>query len=223
MLPPDPHGAVMTFQTRCNNNLAIDHADPNYFASSALDQPTVTVWDRRAVSRHSSSKMYVDSVEAGEVPYGCVLKVNNVINPRGGAYIRSLRYCRDQGGLLAVLSSAGELQVLYTEREFMEPESENDVEDTPEMLEIRRSYPVQYPYFDDNFGCQHDDRVISSDWATLGSPDLLPRLVTRRGNQKLEVMLMPTNTQHLAFDLINFSAKARREWRQCKCVSSINY
>jgi hypothetical protein len=122
-----------------------------------------------------------------------------------------------------VLSSAGELQVLCTEKEFVEPGSENDMSDTPELLEIRRSYPLQYPYFDDSFGCQHDDRVVSSDWVTLRSPDLLPRLVTRRGNQKLEVMLMPTSMQHLAFDFINFSAKARRELHQCHSNSRKNY
>jgi WD repeat-containing protein mio len=177
------------------------------------------VWDRRAVSRQSSSRMYIDSVEAGDVPYGGVLKANNVVNPRGGTYIRSLRYCRDKGGLLAVLSSSGELQVLCTEREFVEPGSENDAGNSPELLEIRRSYPLQYPYFDDSFGYQYDDRVVSSDWVTLRSPNLLPRLVTRRCNQKLEVLLMPTTTQHLGFDLINFSAKAKRELRQYQRTS----
>jgi WD repeat-containing protein mio len=209
----DPHSVVMTFQTRCNNNIAIDHADPNYFASSALDYqyPTVMIWDRRAASRQSASKMYLDSVEAGEVPYGCVLKLNNVIESRNQASIRTLRYCRDQRGLLAVLSTAGELQVLCTEREYVEPFSENDVEDTPELLEVRRTYPLQYPYFDDNFGCSHDERVVSSDWATLGSSDVVPRLVTRRGNSKLDVMLLPTTTQHVAFTLTSFSGKSKRE------------
>src|SRR5277367_6467139 len=132
----DPHGAVISFQTRCNNNIAIDHADPNYFASSTLDYqyPTVMIWDRRAASRQSASKMYLDSVESGEVPFGCALKVNNVIESRNQTSIRTLRYCRDQRGLLAVLSTAGELQVLCTEREFVEPTSENDIEDTPELL-----------------------------------------------------------------------------------------
>jgi len=215
MLPPDPHGAVITFQTRCNNNIAIDHADPNYFASSTLDYqyPTVMIWDRRAASRNSASKMYQDSVEAGEVPFGCALKVNNVIESRNQTSIRTLRYCHDQRGLLAVLSTAGELQVLCTEKEFVEPSSENDVEDTPELLEVRRSYPLQYPYFDDNFGCPHDDRVVSSDWATLGSPDVVPRLVTRRGNQRLDVMMLPATMHHVAFTLVNFSGKAKREPR----------
>jgi WD repeat-containing protein mio len=169
------------------------------------------VWDRRATSRQSASKMYLDSIENGEVPFGCALKLNHVINHRNGSYIRSLRYCRDQPGLLAVLSSAGELQVFCTQREFVEPFSENDVDGTPELLEVRKSYPIQYPFFDENFGCPHDQRVVSSDWAALGSPELQPRVVTRRWNQKLEVMLMPTTTQHHTFDLINFPAKARRE------------
>lgn len=207
----DPHMGVVTFQTRCNNNLAIDHADPNYFASSALDQPGVMIWDRRATSRQAASKIYLESVDGGELPFGCTLKLNNVINPVSGVYIRSLRYCRDRPGLLAVLSSAGELQVLEIEKEFVESPSENDLDESPEMLLVKQSHPLQYPFFDKNFGCSHDDRVVSSDWATLGSPDLQPRVVTRRCNQKLEVLLMPMTTQHLAFDLINFPARARRE------------
>jgi WD repeat-containing protein mio len=206
----------MTFQTRCNNNIAIDHADPNYFASSTLDYqlPTVMVWDRRASSRHSVSKMYLDSVEAGEVPFGCVLKLNNVVEPRNQTSIRTLRYCRDHRGLLAVLSTAGELQVLWTEREYVEPYSENDVENSPELLEVRRAYPLQWPYWDEVLGCPHDERVVSSDWATLGSADVVPRLVTRRGNSKMDVMLLPPTTQHAAFDLTNFSGKAKRELLQ---------
>jgi WD40 repeat protein len=205
---PDPHGAVASFQTRCNNNLAIDHADPNYFASTALDQPSVMIWDRRATSRQSASKMYLEAVDDGEVPFGCALKLKSAIDSRNGANIRSLRYCRDRRGYLAVLSSAGELQVLCTQREYVEPLSESDVDESPELLEVKTSHTLQHPYFDENFNCRYDDRIGSSDWASLGSPDFQPRLITRRCNQKIEVMLMPTAAQHLAFDLINFSAKA---------------
>ncbi|CRK22686.1 hypothetical protein BN1708_003619, partial [Verticillium longisporum] len=52
----DPSTAKLQFSTRCNNNLAID-PDPNYFASSALDQPGVLVWDRRATSRAVASPL----------------------------------------------------------------------------------------------------------------------------------------------------------------------
>lgn len=206
----DPHGAVITFQTRCNNNLAVDHADPNYFASSALDQPGVMVWDRRAASRQTASKMYLDSVDAGEVPWGCALKLNSVIDPRKDAFIRSLRYCRDRRGILGVLSSAGEMQLLYTEKEYLEPTVENDVDGSPELLEVRRSHDLQYPYYNDDFGYSYEDRIVSFDWMTLGSSEFQPRILTRRCNQDLEVMLLPSNSQHLHFDLLDFSSKSKR-------------
>jgi WD repeat-containing protein mio len=205
----DPGGAVITFQTRCNNNLAIDHTDTNYFASSALDQPGVMIWDRRASSRHSASKMYLDSVDSGDVPFGCALKISKAIDPRNGSYIRSIRYCRDQRGLLAVLSSAGELQAFSIQKEYVEQIPENDVEGSPELLQVRRSHPLQYPCFHENFPYPHDERVISFDWMTLKSPFFQPRIVVKRSNQKQDVILKPTTIQHFAFDLINFSGPVR--------------
>lgn len=205
----DPHSAVVTFQTRCNNNLGIDHADSNYFASSALDGPTVMVWDRRASSRQSCSKMYLESIDAQEVPFGCALRIDKAIDTQQNGYIRSLRYCRDKRGHLGILSSSGELQVLCTDTEYVDPIPENDIEGTPELLEIKRSHPLRYPFYDESFGYHVDDRVVSFDWITLGSEEFQPRVVTRNCRQAIDVKLMPNTAQHLAFDFINFSGSAR--------------
>jgi WD40 repeat protein len=204
----DPGGAVITFQTRCNNNIAIDHADTNYFASSALDQPTVMVWDRRATSRQTASRMYLESVDAGDMTFGGVMRIGHAINANNNAYIRSLRYCHDRPGHLAVLSSAGELQLYRTEHEYADPSFEDDL-DSPELLQVRQSHTIQYPFFDKNFGGSPDDRIVSSDWVALGSSELQPRLVARRNNATLEVLLAPTTIQHVAYGLIQFSAQAK--------------
>ncbi|OBT78412.1 hypothetical protein VF21_02154 [Pseudogymnoascus sp. 05NY08] len=209
----DPNGAVISFQTRCNNNLAIDHRDPNYFASSSLDSPAIMIWDRRATSRQVASKMYNDTVDSSDVPWGCALKLNRVIDPKYDTNIRSLRYCRDQRGLLAVLSSAGELQLICTEKEHIEPMSENDTEGSPELLEVKRSHDLQYPYFNEDFGYSHDDRIVSFDWVTLGSSYYQPRVITRRSNHKMGVILKPSMSRNLVLDLMDFSSRAKHTSR----------
>ncbi|KAI9740633.1 MAG: hypothetical protein M1818_004597 [Claussenomyces sp. TS43310] len=204
----DPHGAVITFQTRCNNNLAIDHADPNYFVSSALDHPGLLVWDRRATSRQAASPMYLESVDASDVPWGCVLKLNRVIDPGRDSYIRGLRYCRDQRGLLGVMSNSGELQILQLRKEYIEPVPEIPVQDSPELLEVRRSYDIKYPYFHQSSPSKPEDRVVSFDWMTFGSNEIQPRLVTRNYDQKLAVELLPLRVQHALFGFLNISSNA---------------
>jgi WD repeat-containing protein mio len=205
----DPVGSVVAYRTRCNNNLAINHADTNYFASSALDQPAVMIWDRRASSRQFASKMYLDRVDAGEIPFGCALKISRAIDPRNSSYIRSIRYCRDQPGLLAVLSSSGELQAFSTQREYAGSLPENDVDGGPELLQVARSHPLQYPYFHENFPYSHNERIVSFDWINLRSSFFQPRIIARRSNQRQDIILKPATIQHFAFDLINFSGPVR--------------
>ena len=77
--------------------------------------------------------MYVDSVDREEVPWGAVLKLDRAIDADKNTYIRQLRYSRDQRGTLAILSSAGQLQVLQTKKEYMEPV--HDIIGSPELLE----------------------------------------------------------------------------------------
>lgn len=168
------------------------------------------IWDRRATSRQVSSKMYTDSIDSGDMPWGCALKLNRVIDPQYETNIRSLRYCRDQRGLLGVLSSAGELQLICTDKEYIEPATESNVEGSPELLEVRKSHDLSYPYFNENFGYSHDDRIVSFDWVPLGSSFYQPRVITRRSNHAVGVILKPSTSQNLALDLLDFSSKATR-------------
>jgi hypothetical protein len=202
---------VITFQTRCNNNLAIDYADPNYFASSSLDQPGLVVWDRRVAGRSAASPMYLESIDQEEVPWGAVLKLDRAIYAEKNVYIRQLRYCRDQRGTLGVLSSAGQLQVFQTNKEYVEAGSQNDVRGSPQLLEVKKSYDLEYPYFDPDHKRKVEDRIVSFDWITLGTTGLPARVVALRANSAFEVMQMPVDTAGQLSKLIPWKPPHRRK------------
>ncbi|RYP63615.1 hypothetical protein DL770_009348 [Monosporascus sp. CRB-9-2] len=204
----DPAGGVINFQTKCNNNLAIDYADQNYFASSSLDQPGVLIWDRRATSRPSASPLYLDAVDNEELPWGAGLKIDRATDVDPVRFqdryslIRSLRFSRDQRGLLAVLSRTGQLKVFETRKEFTSPQAESP--HNPELLKVRRSYELARSYeFDlsDHSSRRKDDRadsIVSFDWVNLSSPVLSPRAVVLRANGSFDILEKPSYTsQHL--------------------------
>ena len=143
----DSNSTVINFPTRANNNITIDNNDTNYFASSSLDQPGLVVWDRRASDRSAVSHMYLESFDQEEIPWGAALKLDRAIDVEKNVYIKQLRYSREQRGALGVLSSAGQLQILQTKREFVEPDSVSDGS-SPELLEVKKSFDLEYPYFD---------------------------------------------------------------------------
>ncbi|CAD6442718.1 7621c237-80b6-46d4-b0cd-f253746b7def [Sclerotinia trifoliorum] len=195
----DPSGGVITFQTKCNNNLTIDYSDPNYFASSSLDQPGVMVWDRRVSTRATASPMYLDAFDNDGYAWGAALQLKKVISTdKQGSYIKSLRYCREQRGTLGVLSNTGQLQILKTNKEYYDPGSEDDVKGSPELLQVSRSSDLEYPYFDTDRGRKQEDRIVSFDWLTLGTTDLQPRVVALRASGSLEIMQTPpTSTDQM--------------------------
>ncbi|KAH6850264.1 hypothetical protein B0I37DRAFT_109860 [Chaetomium sp. MPI-CAGE-AT-0009] len=196
-------GPVAQFQTKCCNNLAIDYADQNYFASSALDIPGVMIWDRRATSRHNANQSYNDALEQDGLPWGGALwldrAVQNETNPSdsGDSFIRALRFCRDHAGLLGVLSRTGQLRVLSTRREHVEDDV--SVDGSPELLEVRRSYELDPLYTEPN---RKNDKIISFDWITMSSPVLQPRALVLRASGALEVLQKPSFTSEHPFKLI---------------------
>ncbi|RWA12157.1 hypothetical protein EKO27_g2955 [Xylaria grammica] len=173
----DPNGAVINYQTKCNNNLAIDYVDSNYFASSSLDRPGIVIWDRRATSsRHSSSPSYLEVVDTDGLPWGAALSLDRAIDinpsnvPDRGSLVRSIRFCRDHRGLLAVLSRTGQLRVLETTKEFVS--MDRHYEKSPELLEARNSYELDMSF---TKGDRKHDQIVSFDWVTLNSPTVTPR------------------------------------------------
>lgn len=206
----DSNPAVINYQTKCNNNLAIDYADPNYFASTSLDQPAVFVWDRRASSRPSSSQVYLEAVDNDGLPWGAALRLDQGIDVQPEQFadkhslIRSLRFCRDQRGLLAVLSRTGQLKVLDTQKEFTT--SEMEYEGSPELLEVRRSYELDLGF------SQHDkknDRIVSFDWVTLDSPILTPRVIVLRANGSFDILEKPSYTSEHMYKMVPWQSPHR--------------
>ncbi|KAI1374582.1 hypothetical protein F4677DRAFT_425514 [Hypoxylon crocopeplum] len=205
----DPHGAVINYQTKCNNNLAIDYADQNYFASSSLDKPGLVIWDRRATSRPSSSRFYLDAVDTDDLPWGAALNIDKAIDVKDanfqdrGSLIRSLRFCRDRSGLIAVLSRTGQLKVLDTRKEYIP--AEVLPKDSPEVLEVRRSYELDMSYAKD----RKDDKIVSFDWLNLDSPALTPRAIVLRANGAFDILEKPSYTSEHLYKMIPWRAPHR--------------
>ncbi|KAH6682042.1 hypothetical protein B0J14DRAFT_577770 [Halenospora varia] len=208
----DPNSSVITFQTRCCNNLAIDFADTNYFASSSLDQPALYVWDRRAASRSIASPLYLEAIDQDDVPWGGALKLNSAIltEPGMNIHIKQIRYSREHRGTLGVLSSAGQLQIYRTRKEFVEPGSADDVGGSPELLEVKKSHDLEYPCFDPDHKRDPKERIVSFDWMNLGTQDLEPRVVVLRANGNLEVLQMPSATSNQLSQLIPWAPPRHR-------------
>lgn len=228
LVTQDPNG-VLTFHTKCNNNLAIDFADQNYFASSALDHPGVMIWDRRATSRPVASHTYAQAVEEDELPWGGALRLDTVVDTDSEssmaedkhALIRSLRYCRDHRGLLAVLSRTGQLKVLETNKEL--PSSDAVPHEGPELLKVQRSHEMDVSYRDNS---RKNDRIVSFDWVTLGSPALRPRLLVLRANGGFDILEQSSRTADHIFKLVPWQAPHRGlegSWQTPRCEFYYEY
>ncbi|KAI0419944.1 hypothetical protein F5X98DRAFT_383613 [Xylaria grammica] len=207
----DPNGAVINYQTKCNNNLAIDYVDSNYFASSSLDRPGIVIWDRRATSsRHSSSPSYLDAVDTDGLPWGAVLSLDKAIDinpsnvPDRGSLVRSIRFCRDHRGLLAVLSRTGQLRVLETTKEFVS--MDRHYEKSPELLEARNSYELDMSF---TKGDRKHDQIVSFDWVTLNSPTVTPRALVLRASGAYEILEKPSYTSDHIYKMVPWKAPHR--------------
>ncbi|KAI0527792.1 hypothetical protein F5B22DRAFT_4429 [Xylaria bambusicola] len=207
----DPNGAVVNYQTKCNNNIAIDYVDCNYFASSSLDRPGIVIWDRRATSsRHTSSPSYLDAVDTSGLPWGAALSLDRAIDinpgnaPDRGSLIRSIRFCRDRRGLLAVLSRTGQLRVLETTKEFVS--MDHQYEKSPELLEARSSYELDMSFTKGN---RKQDHIVSFDWVTLNSSTLTPRALVLRASGAYEILEKPSHTSDHIYKMVPWQAPYR--------------
>ncbi|KAH9898885.1 WD repeat domain-containing protein [Xylariomycetidae sp. FL2044] len=205
----DPHNGVINYHTKCNNNLAIDYCDQNYFASSSLDKPGVVIWDRRAMARPTSSPSYLEAIDTEMLPWGAALGLHRAIElgpnaSERGSLIRSLRYCRDHRGLLAVLSRTGQLRVFDNQKEYTPPDMK--LEGSPELLETRRSYEFDMDYARDD---RKSRQIVSFDWVTFDSPALTPRAVVLRANGTFDILEKPSYTAEHVFKMVPWQAPYR--------------
>lgn len=193
-----------------NNNIAIDYADQNYFASSALDHPGVVIWDRRATSRPSSSQVYLDAIDKDGLPWGAALKIDNAVDmdldhvEERNSLIRSVRFCRDRRGLLAVLSRTGQLRVTDTQKEYTNQEV--DSENSPELLEARKSHELDMDYASRD---RRNERIVSFDWVNLDSPALTPRALVLRSSGAFDILEVPHYTTDHIYKMVPWQAPYR--------------
>lgn len=170
------------------------------------------IWDRRASSRPLASHTYLQAVEEDDLPWGGALRLDQVIETDSDpliaegkhSLIRSLRYCRDRRGLLAALSPTGQLKVLETTRETQP--SGTAPHQGPELLQVQRSHDMDVSY---RVSSRRNDRIVSFDWITLGSPALRSRMLVLRANGSFDVLEQPSRTSDYIFDFVPWRAPHR--------------
>lgn len=154
----------------------------------------------------------MQAVDEDDLPWGGALRLDKVIetdsDPFGAegkhSLIRSLRYCRDHRGLLAVLSRAGQLRVLETNKE--RPSASATGSDNPELLQVRKSHEMDTSYADTS---RKANRIVSFDWITLGSSVLRPRLLVLRADGSFEILEQPSHTSDHVFKMVPWQAPHR--------------
>jgi hypothetical protein len=112
---------------------------------------------------------------------------------------------------LGVLSGAGQLQVFKTSKEYVEPGSLNDNFESPELLEVRKSYDLQWPFNKQDHEQKYDDRIVSFDWINMGTSDVPGRVVALRAHGSFEIIGMPAPTAGLLANVIPWKPPQRRK------------
>lgn len=168
------------------------------------------VWDRRATQRLNASPVYLDAIDQDDVPWGGALRLDHAMHTEAApvsdrhSLIRSLRFCRDHSGMLAVLSRTGQLKLLSAKREHVEPDL--DLQRSPELLEVRKSYEMDPMYADP---ARKNDRIVSFDWVTLNSPVLQPRLLVLRAGGAFDILEKPSFTATHPFKMVPWQSPHR--------------
>lgn len=138
--------------------------------------------------------MYKESVENEELPWGAGLKLDTVIESEKNVFIKQLRFSREQRGALGALSTGGQLSILQTRKEYIEPGSSNDIQGSPQLLEVASSYDLENPYLDQYSKRRGDQKIVSFDWLNTDSPIVPSRVVALRANGEFEILQMPAST-----------------------------
>jgi hypothetical protein len=170
------------------------------------------VWDRRCTSRSVASHSYLQAVDEDSLPWGGALRLDSVVQTNSDpslvdskhSLIRSLRYCRDHRGLLAVLSRTGQLRVLETNKEISA--AGISTYEGPELLQVEKSHEMAISYPDNS---RKSNRIASFDWVTLSSPALRPRLLVLRENGGFDILEQPSHAADHAFKLVQWQAPHR--------------
>jgi WD repeat-containing protein mio len=120
------------------------------------------------------------------------------------SFVRSLRFCRDQPGLLAVLSRTGQLKVFSTKTEYERPERR--AEDGPQLREVQRSDELDPQYAETG---RKNDRIVAIDWVTLQSPLLRPRMLVLRASGAFDILEKPSQISEYLYNLVPWQSPYR--------------
>jgi hypothetical protein len=156
--------------------------------------------------------MYADAVDKGDVPAGGALRLNRAMDMETDpmsmdskdSFIRSIRFSRNQPGMLAVLSRTGQLKVMSTKREH--PETITDFSDSPQLLEVSKSHELDPRYSDQS---RKNDKIVSFDWITLTSCVPRPRVMVLRANGAFDVLEKPSFTSEYMYKVVPWQAPYR--------------
>ncbi|KAH0541357.1 hypothetical protein FGG08_004195 [Glutinoglossum americanum] len=203
----------LQFNTKCVHNLSIDARDPNYFASCAVGEQIVCVWDRRGSPHQTGSPFLPTPANAVAIDQpGHILSYTDCVDDYKPSYkpsIWSVRYCGSKRGTFGVLTSTGQLRVFETKQEYS-PSSHGGhmagsilrrqgpgvqhatVTEGPKLLRTKRTRDIELPFYDQNRGRPESERIVSFDFMVSGNPNDGHRAITYRADGRIAIFpLLP--------------------------------
>ena len=203
----------MQYITKCVHNLSVDARDPNYFASCAIGEQAVCVWDRRGSPHQTGSSFIPPPVNAVTVDQPShILSYANCVDdykPSHKSSIWSVRYCGSKRGTFGVLTSTGQLRIIETKQEYSAPTHSGGmsssvirrqgasaqsvtVAEGPKLLRTKRIRDIELPFYDQTRGRPETERIVSFDFMASGNPRDGHRAITYRANGHIEIFpLLP--------------------------------
>lgn len=185
-------GSGASVYTKQVNNIAIDPLDDNYLASGgSTGDPTVSVWDRRLLSRPSNSSTDTTS----STP---VLEFRPAVDNTVTTTVWSIRYSGLKRGRFSVLASTGEVKIYdmatYNVQSKTRPTTPANVHggslwSSPQY--IARTHYLQHPYHESTRGQSESERVIAFDWVGAGSAEG-QSVLALRSTRKVDLLYAPS-------------------------------
>jgi WD repeat-containing protein mio len=195
------------------HNLSVDARDPNYFASCAIGEQAVCVWDRRGSPHQTGSSFIPPPANAVAVDQPShILSYANCVDdykPSHKSSIWSVRYCGSKRGTFGVLTSTGQLRIIETKQEFSAPTHNSGmsgsvirrqgagaqsvaVAEGPKLLRTKRIRDIELPFYDQTRGRPETERIVSFDFMASGNPRDGHRAITYRANGHIDIFpLLP--------------------------------
>lgn len=147
--------------------------DENYFASGgSTGDPSVTIWDKRWLTRTSGSSFSMDGTSNS-----AVLELRPAIDNSQTTSVWSIRYSGLKRGRFCLLSSAGEVKLYDTAHHKMQiksrPAPANFYGGNPWSSPhyIAKTHNLRYPEGDAERRKEGSARIIAFDWMSSGQPD----------------------------------------------------